>query len=424
MSAIERSQLGQPIDAGSGAPFPATAPVAPPVPEDLDEPGTDKIQAVESTPPPRSSRAEVQIDKLSEFIWLFEYGLEMDESLLNDPDRLDGAALPYGPAVLKGYQLSFQLPRHHSQQMYITIVPTNERGAEIWGVLYRVPRRCAERREDEPSQLDVLHNALPPETLFEPLHLIVREQQRDREIACLTYIASESARQQFLPLSQIPAGTTTAASIEHFLGTARHQAFPDHYLQRLDLALASADHQNTADALLEEEPHLERHTEELPRVQASSQKRGEPEYEEDEPLPAPLAKGRWMMAFAIYLVVLFPLVLTLAVLQGLGFGGRVFTSAFMPLGVPWFVLVYGLLGGCVSCIISLGQRHTIRLPSFVLITWFTRPLIGSVLAALVFQMLNSGVFALGTGGGHDALFSLIGVLAGLCEGWIFYRRIS
>ena len=60
-----------------------------------------------------------------------------------------------------------------------------------------------------------------------------------------------------------------------------------------------------------------------------------------------------MMAFAIYLVVLFPLVLVLAVMQGLGFGGSVFTSAFMPLGVPWFVLVYGLLVGCVMLAVGL-----------------------------------------------------------------------
>ena len=37
-----------------------------------------------------------------EFIWLFEYGLEMDPAILNGHELLEGCALLYGPAVLRG----------------------------------------------------------------------------------------------------------------------------------------------------------------------------------------------------------------------------------------------------------------------------------------------------------------------------------
>lgn len=427
MSNIERSQMGEPVDSVNSALFPTEAPVAPPVPEELEEPGTDKLRAVEATPVPLPVRPAEPAEILSEFIWLFEYGPGMDDMLLNSPERLGGAALLYGPAVLKGYQLAFQVSQSSTRQVQITMLPANEPGAEVWGILYRVPRRCAERRDDEPSLLDKLHDASPPETFFEPMHLIVREQHRGREIACLTYIASAVAQQQFQPFSLKQSGID-AAYVQRFLETARRQKLPDPYVQSLVSSLSHPDEQAYVPvATPAEEQDLDEdtgpQTDQFPSVKAPIAV--SPTFLGSISTSSQAEKTRWMMAFAIYLVVLFPLVLSLAVVQGLGFGGRIFTTTFTPLGVPWFVLVYGLLGGCVSCIISLGQRYTLQLPGFVLITWFMRPLIGAVLAALVFQALNSGIFALGSTASvqHNALFSLVGVLAGLCEGWVFYRRI-
>jgi uncharacterized membrane protein len=60
----------------------------------------------------------------------------------------------------------------------------------------------------------------------------------------------------------------------------------------------------------------------------------------------------------------------------------------------------------------------------VLITWYTRPYFGVILAGLVYLLLNSGLFTLsGSAEQHTMLFSLLAVLAGACEGWLFFRRI-
>src|SRR5207248_4966370 len=69
--------------------FPAQAPIAPPLPEEPEtrqEPISNGAPAVLSTP-------EVETDEDSEFVWLFEYGLEMEPEYLNSPERLNGLAI-------------------------------------------------------------------------------------------------------------------------------------------------------------------------------------------------------------------------------------------------------------------------------------------------------------------------------------------
>jgi hypothetical protein len=91
---------------------------------------------------------------------------------------------------------------------------------------------------------------------------------------------------------------------------------------------------------------------------------------------------RWLMAFALYLAGLVLVLLLLAVVEGIGVArGTFLVGRFTPLGVPWQVLVYGLLGGCISCIVSLSNmRRASDPPLFIMITWFTRPFVGSLLA--------------------------------------------
>jgi hypothetical protein len=133
--------------------------------------------------------------------------------------------------------------------------------------------------------------------------------------------------------------------------------------------------------------------------------------------------GRWLVVLALYLMLVLLGVLTFAVLQGMGFANRVLTANFMPLGVPWLVLIYGLLGGCISSIITLGRSRLTNPPLFIIITWFSRPYIGVVFAILTYLILTSGIFFISYGSGqHSTLFLLAGALAGLCEGWIFLRR--
>jgi hypothetical protein len=86
--------------------FPSKAPSAPPVPEELSDEEEDAL-AENSAPISQIDKASLQAEESQEFDWLFEYGLEMDSTILNSPERLDGAALLYGPAVLKGYRILF-----------------------------------------------------------------------------------------------------------------------------------------------------------------------------------------------------------------------------------------------------------------------------------------------------------------------------
>jgi hypothetical protein len=115
--------------------------------------------------------------------------------------------------------------------------------------------------------------------------------------------------------------------------------------------------------------------------------------------------------------------LALAILQALGAWSLALTASFSPLGVPWYVLVYGLLGGCVSCMLTLTREPTMRPPIFVLLTWFARPYIGALLAALAYLVLNTGFLLLSNQPlQRYALFSIVAALAGLCEGRLLFKQ--
>jgi hypothetical protein len=149
-----------------------------------------------------------------------------------------------------------------------------------------------------------------------------------------------------------------------------------------------------------------------------------PPVEQDEKLsPTQACSHHWLIAFSLYLVGVLFILLLLAVVQGIGIMPGTLESGFAPLGVPWQVLVCGLLGGCISCVVSLGNIATFDPPLFIMITWFTRPFIGSLLALFSYILLTSGIFTLGgSADRHPSFFWLIGIFAGLCEWWLFCRR--
>ena len=160
--------------------FPIQAPSAPPLPEELSDQEEDGAVALPDpfpvfNPPdpiaiadqPSKVEQPGELDqaalKAQDFIWLFEYGLEMDTSILNSSERLAGLAVPYGPAVLKGYRVGFgaQYIRGNSGPTIMAIVA--EPGAEVWGVLYHVPRYLSESSGAEPPLLDTIHAAITPQ---------------------------------------------------------------------------------------------------------------------------------------------------------------------------------------------------------------------------------------------------------------------
>jgi cation transport regulator ChaC len=369
--------------------------------KETDEPKSFSADSSISTIKPESSD-----EQASEFLWLFEYGLEMDVFHLNGRERLDGSALLYGPAVLKGYHIAFDAVRSHTGQVVATIVPSDGEGAEVWGVLYRIPRRLTKRSTNQMSLLDKVH------TQFEPVDVVVYEIYRKREIMAVTYIASASAQRQFRLLSP-DRQVVDPFYTKRLLDSARQHKLPDAYFQELL--------ERSAVKKLVQSASVEQNTEPLAVVMGKNRPQMVTQVARNTANVG--YQNRGLMVFACYLVLLLLGVLILAVLQGLEVWSGIFTAQFTPLGVPWFVLVYGLLGGCVSSIIMLGRKRGISVPAFVLVTWFARPYLGIVLAALAYLALNSGFFVLGDRVlQYNALCSLAGAVAGLCEGWVFYKR--
>ncbi|GCE17813.1 gamma-glutamylcyclotransferase family protein [Dictyobacter kobayashii] len=422
-------------------------------------------------------------DEAQEFIWLFEYGLEMDAAILNSPERLDGLALLYGPAVLKGYSLVVGAQRIHGSTgpTIVAISPSLDSDAEVWGVLYRIPRRVSEPNENDPSLLDTIHAAITPQNFFKGVQVVVYETYREREITSTAYVATDIAYQQ-LHFSLAEQGAGDPAFMQRLATIARKHKFPERYIESLEQRLSPEGEQALREHFVgqrsrsisainssSEESTLHNsalgqymshssqvaglHSAQVSEIRSAQMPSGirpVPSNEavtsnehNTEPLPAfrehllPSADliprsfmsqsahqtQRWLITFALYLVSLLLIVLIVAIIQGLGLANGIFNHNFSPLGVPWLVMMYGLLGGCISCIVTLGRLQLDRPPTFIIITWFTRPFIGAVLAILSYILLTSGMFSWSESMSRNiAFFSLVGALAGLCEGRVFFRR--
>ncbi len=401
--------------------FPVKAPSAPPLPEELGE--QEEGSAIQTiTPLPQPGAAKSASGDEQEFIWLFEYGLEMDSTVLNSPDRLDGLALLYGPAMLKGYSILFgKIADRNDQEMsrrtIATIVPGPDPAAEVWGVLYRIPQRLTQQVGSKPPMLSVAHSAVAPYNVFRAAQTVVREIYHGREVSCVTYIATDTVRRQLLPLTMHQSGED-ALFIQRLLAIARKQKLPEGYLNTYLSHLV----------LTTSSPKSERFPTEVSLEQNTDPLLALPNtlvvpVSDHQALKSPARPSPWLIVFALYLVLLLLAILAFAALQGVGMLGSRLGNNFYLLGVPWLMLAYGLIGGCISSLSRLGRLNVVNPPVFVIITWFTRPFIGALLALFVYLLLTSGIFVLGKSiGSHQAIFLLAAALSGLCEGWIFVRR--
>ncbi len=405
--------------------FPTKPPSAPPLPEEPDEfsEADEQLTADKSTP----STSETQ-----EFAWLFEYGLEMDSTLLNTPERLDGLALLYGPAILKGYRLhlgSYKIAGG-SERTAVTLVPDARPHAEVWGVLYRVPQYVVQEQGTEPALADIVH-AHAPNTV-QAMHVFVQETYRNRTIPCITYSWQNTA---MLQLSSAHGYDALDTYIRRLTVIAKKQMLPEVYTQKLaQLAsmIAIPDTPSTQEVSSSSvTQRAEQQTEPLvipvEKLEKTVRtKDSEVRTNQVQRIPIKAHPQRWFVGFSLYLVCLLLAILTFAVMQGIGIANDVLNEHFTLLNVPWLILVYGLLGGCVSSIITLGRTsQPLDPPVFVIVTWFTRPFVGAILALFTYLLLNSGIFLPATPtltGRHEALFLLLGAVAGMCEGWLFLRK--
>ncbi|HET8841736.1 MAG TPA: gamma-glutamylcyclotransferase [Ktedonobacteraceae bacterium] len=406
----------------SGAEFPQEAPEAPPVPEGSINPVEVKTDARS-----RLTSEGMARPLTGEFLWLFEYALDMDPVRLNRPERLNGSAFAYGPARLKGYRLVFEGMDARSGQVQASLKASpGELGAEVWGVLYRVPRRFARMEKGETPLLDRVHSS----DTFIPLEIQVCETYRQREVTCITYVSSEETQQR---VYQLPAARRMPEPgyLKRLLTAARKQKLPASYLRTLeDLANPALPV-----ATLPVTPP-EQNTEPLPTFGTEAQM---PEGAEKIALPAvrvgleanlwetpyPIYLRRWLMVFAVYVCLLLVVALALLISQGAGFEDKFFRETFTPPGISWYVFLYGLLGGCISCIMRLGFPLRVHPPTFVVFTWFLRPFIGAFLGALAYLILNSGILVVSSQATqHFALCAVVCTLAGFCEGQFLLKKFS
>ncbi len=408
--------------------FPAKPPSAPPLPEEPD----DYEEQDERLVPGKGvvSEAETQA-----FAWLFEYGLEMDSTLLNTPERLNGLALLYGPAVLKGYTLfvgSYEVAGY-GKRTTVTIVPDARPNAEVWGIVYRVPQYVVQAHGNEPSLSDIVH--VQPQSNAQAMHIVVQETYRNRTLPCITYGWRDTTTLHPFSAKDYDA---LDVYVRRLTSIAKKQRLPDAYsekLARLSIlpaipATPSAHHTHTGVASPPITPTTEQQTEPLVlpvgKLEKTARSQELSRLNQVQRVPIKAYPQRWFVAFALYLFCLLLAILAFSVVQGIGIANDVLNDHFTLLSVPWLVLIYGLLGGCISSIITLGRiPQPIDAPVFVILTWFTRPFVGAVLALFAYLLLNSGIFLpanTATGGQHEALFLLIGALAGVCESWLFLRK--
>lgn len=401
----------------SSTDFPVEAPDAPPLPED-----DEAVNAGVTKTEPKISQA--LRSSANEFIWLFEYALDMDPVHLNRPERLNGSAFAYGPAVLKGYRLVFEGLDPRTSRITASLDPIQEdqEEKEIWGILYRVPRRFTRSEHNEIPLLDKVHCA---ET-FVSVEIKVRESYRQREISCVTYVASETAR---LLVRQLPEHNRApeTAYLTRLLQIARRQKLPATYVHTIEELVRPAI--STATPL--PVTPLGHNTEPLPVVTTAEQeaqgRAGSTTNVErlfsfwNKERPANME--HWLTIFAIYVSLLLICTLILALIQGLGFGDAAFNSSFSSLGIPGYAFLYGLAGGCISCVISLGRAYPTYPPTFVVLTWFVRPFLGAFLGALAYLILASGIILVSSQPTqHFAICSVICAIAGFFEGNIFLRK--
>jgi hypothetical protein len=453
--------------------FPVKAPSAPPLPEELEDDvdvgegqilglsfadapsrtgesrGGQGLPLSGSCPQPHRSEVPLSVPTAdqTDFVWLFEYGLEMDVAILNSRERLNGQACLHGPAVLRGYTLMLGAQRIHNSSgpIIVALVPATDVQTEVWGVLYRVPRRLLESSEFEPSLLDTIHAAIAPQKFFEGIEVVVQDAYQNHEVTSVTYIATKLARQQ-LQLVEADRSNSDSQFMQRLVEIARQQKLPEDYIrQHLVLTATATDRIPQVHREDDESSYSSMYTSPLlssplPLTnpgQASLLSQREqhtdalPAFKDDllastqvtQRIATQARSQRWLVAFSLYLAGLVLILLLLAVVQGMGVVRDTLVGGFTPLGVPWQVLVYGLLGGCVSCIVSLCNIRASDPPLFVMITWFTRPFVGSLLAIFSYVLLTSGLFMLGESvGRHPGFFWLVGILAGLCEWWLFCRR--
>lgn len=454
---IERGNTPR-LSASAQSTFPAKAPSAPPLPEEGHEHEEQPLYAAETTTRPTAITYTGQNSQ--EFFWLFEYGLEMDNTYLNHPQRLNGLALPYGTATLRGYRLAFGTLAHDTlageqvTKTYITLLPDQSAHSEVWGFLYRVPRRVVQSNNEQPALLHSIHHAHKTHALYQTEEVLAHETLRGRDIPCVTYILTANAQHQLYALSS--SHYEQNETVQALASIAKEKRFPQQYIQTWSTPPTALTHfipptpsalpilpaPHSAPASFPSRPShsqlaqkarketLVAPVSEVPQTpQMPQEQNTEPllllkeqqrtQLKDDVGRRAPARTETPMLIVATYQLLLLLGALALLVLQGINVLDTPVLT-FQAAAIPWLVLVYGLIGGSISGIVTLAHRHRQYQGPILSVIWLVRPFIGSVCALLAYLLLNSNLLSFNFASNHfAALCLLISTVAGFGEGWLF-----
>jgi len=125
---------------------------------------------------------------------LFQYGSNMSSRRLNDPNRLNGRAIPVGVAVLEGWGIRFDLYSITNGCGVTDIVPAHDETA--YGVLFEVPRELLIAPSGRRSRMDEIEGARADGTGNYARHLVY-VLKGDRHFQAYTYIGTQAGRERF-----------------------------------------------------------------------------------------------------------------------------------------------------------------------------------------------------------------------------------
>lgn len=436
---IERGNTPR-LSATAQSTFPTKAPSAPPLPEEGHEHEEQPLDMAETTP--LSSAITYTGQNSQEFFWLFEYGLEMDNSYLNHPQRLNGLALPYGTATLRGYRLAFGTLAHstlageETTKTYITLLPDQSAHSEVWGFLYRVPRRVLQSTNEQPALLHSIHHAHKTHSLYQIEEVLTHETLRGRDISCMTYILTANAQHQLYALSS--SHFAQNERVQALTSIAKEKRFPKQYIQAWSTATTASSalmpptpnpttlpsqpaqqaRKETLVAPVSEVPQTPQEQNTEPLLLLKEQQRT-PLKDDVRRIPPARSETPMLVIVATYQLLLLLAALTLIVLQGMNVLDTPVLT-FQTVAIPWLVLVYGLIGGSISGIVTLAHRHRQYQGPILSVIWLVRPFIGSAFALLAYLLLNSNLLSFNFATNHfAAICLLISTIAGFGEGWLF-----
>jgi len=163
------------------------------------------------------------------FELLFQYGSNMSSRRLNEPRRLNGAAIPVGSVVLEGWEVRFDLYSRTNGCGVADIVPAQDE--TVYGALFEVPRELLIAPAGARSRMDEIEGARADAT-GNYARYSVYVLKGDRHFQAYTYVGTEDGRERFSRMAP-EARRVSKEYFDHLSVGAKEFGLPDTYVAYL-----------------------------------------------------------------------------------------------------------------------------------------------------------------------------------------------